>query len=148
MQWVSSRIWTRVTVFISYDDNHYTTGTSKTPRAPPKHHGHLQNTTGTSRWLVGWFYTMSTFCRLSYIKVSRFLFIFCYMALTFRLVIWFNGISNLDSYLIAKSCWYVFFFKKIGFKEHFIRYRAHLFAQSWMVSYVYAYITYIWFVKE
>ena len=30
MQSVSSRIWTRVAVSISYDDNHYTTGTSKT----------------------------------------------------------------------------------------------------------------------
>ena len=29
MQWVSSRIWTRVAVSISYDDNDYTTGTSK-----------------------------------------------------------------------------------------------------------------------
>ena len=28
MQSVPSRIWTRVAVFISYDDNHYTTGTS------------------------------------------------------------------------------------------------------------------------
>ena len=28
MQSASSRIWTRVTVSISYDDNHYTTGTS------------------------------------------------------------------------------------------------------------------------
>ena len=28
MQSVSPRIWTRVTVSISYDDNHYTTGTS------------------------------------------------------------------------------------------------------------------------
>ena len=28
MQLVSSRIWTRVVVSISYDDNHYTTGTS------------------------------------------------------------------------------------------------------------------------
>ena len=28
MQSVSSRIWTRVAVYISYDDNHYTTGTS------------------------------------------------------------------------------------------------------------------------
>ena len=28
MQWVSSRIWTRVAEFISYDDNNYTTGTS------------------------------------------------------------------------------------------------------------------------
>ena len=27
MQSVSSRIWTRVAVFISYDDNDYTTGT-------------------------------------------------------------------------------------------------------------------------
>ena len=27
MQWVSSRIWTRVAVFISYDENNYTTGT-------------------------------------------------------------------------------------------------------------------------
>ena len=27
MQLVSSRIWTRVAVFISYDDNHYTAGT-------------------------------------------------------------------------------------------------------------------------
>ena len=30
MQSVSSRIWTRVAVSISYDDNDYTTGTSKT----------------------------------------------------------------------------------------------------------------------
>ena len=29
MQSVSSRIWTRVVVSISYDDNHYTTSTSK-----------------------------------------------------------------------------------------------------------------------
>ena len=29
MQSFSSRIWTRVAVFISYDDNHYITGTSK-----------------------------------------------------------------------------------------------------------------------
>ena len=29
MQPVSSRIWTRVAVFISYDDNNYTTGTSQ-----------------------------------------------------------------------------------------------------------------------
>ena len=28
MQSVSSRIWTRVAVSISYDDNHYTTGIS------------------------------------------------------------------------------------------------------------------------
>ena len=28
MQSVSSRIWTRVAVSFSYDDNHYTTGTS------------------------------------------------------------------------------------------------------------------------
>ena len=28
MQSVLSRIWTRVAVSISYDDNHYTTGTS------------------------------------------------------------------------------------------------------------------------
>ena len=28
MQSVPSRIWTRVAVFISYDDNNYTTGTS------------------------------------------------------------------------------------------------------------------------
>ena len=31
MQSVSSRIWTRVTVSISYDDDHYTTGTSTPP---------------------------------------------------------------------------------------------------------------------
>ena len=36
MQSVSSRIWTRIAAFISYGDNDYTTGTSKTPRAPPK----------------------------------------------------------------------------------------------------------------
>ena len=28
MRSVSSRIWTRIAVSISYDDNHYTTGTS------------------------------------------------------------------------------------------------------------------------
>ena len=43
MEWVSSRIWTRVAEFVSYEDNNYTTGTSWiTPRAPPElHHGHL-----------------------------------------------------------------------------------------------------------
>ena len=30
MQSASSRIWTRVAVYISYDDNHYTSGTSET----------------------------------------------------------------------------------------------------------------------
>ena len=29
MKWVSSRIWTRVAVVISYDDNNYITGTSQ-----------------------------------------------------------------------------------------------------------------------
>ena len=29
MFYVSSRIWTRVAVSISYDDNHYTTGTTE-----------------------------------------------------------------------------------------------------------------------
>ena len=37
MQSVSSRIWTRVALFISNDDNNYTTGTSTiTPRTPPQ----------------------------------------------------------------------------------------------------------------
>ena len=35
MQSVSSRIWTRVAVSISYDDNHYTTGTSQRGLNPP-----------------------------------------------------------------------------------------------------------------
>ena len=35
MQSAASRIWTRVAVSISYNDNHYTTGTSFL------HHGHL-----------------------------------------------------------------------------------------------------------
>ena len=34
MQLVSSRIWTRVAVSISYDDNHYTTGTSTLKMLP------------------------------------------------------------------------------------------------------------------
>ena len=38
MQSLSSKIWTRIVVSNSYDDNHYTTGTSKTitPQAPPE----------------------------------------------------------------------------------------------------------------
>ena len=36
IQSVWPRIWTRVAVSISYDDNHYTTGTFFTPRAPPR----------------------------------------------------------------------------------------------------------------
>ena len=47
MQSVSSGIWTRVAVSISYDDNHYTTGTTKSkwtmPIAPL-----FPYTTGTS----------------------------------------------------------------------------------------------------
>ena len=34
MQSASSRIWTRVAVSISYDDNHYTTGISENPEIP------------------------------------------------------------------------------------------------------------------
>ena len=33
MQSVSSRIWTRIAVFISYGDNDYTTGTSTLPKS-------------------------------------------------------------------------------------------------------------------
>ena len=36
MQSVSSRIWTRVAVSISYDDNHYTTGTSNDTKQSKK----------------------------------------------------------------------------------------------------------------
>ena len=36
MQSVSSRIWTRVAVSISYDDNDYTTGTSLVVVAPDR----------------------------------------------------------------------------------------------------------------
>ena len=44
MQWVSSRIWTRIAVFISYGDNDYTTGTSTKHHGHlHKHHGHLHN---------------------------------------------------------------------------------------------------------
>ena len=41
MQSVSSKIWTRVAVFISYDDNNYTTGTfiAITPRSTLAHNG-------------------------------------------------------------------------------------------------------------
>ena len=34
MQWASSRIWTRIAVSISNDDNHYTTGTKKVVYIP------------------------------------------------------------------------------------------------------------------
>ena len=45
MQSVSSRIWTRVAVIISYDDNHYTTGTSNCDNGYAKRiqmYGHLR----------------------------------------------------------------------------------------------------------
>ena len=44
MQSVSSRIWTRVAVLISYDENDYTTGTwefSKIPIYPTFCNGHI-----------------------------------------------------------------------------------------------------------
>ena len=46
MQSVSSRIWTRVAVFISYDDNNYTTGTSW------RYIGYLIETSITGNWIV------------------------------------------------------------------------------------------------
>ena len=52
MQSVSSRIWTRVAVSISYDDNDYTTGTSTVQRScytlKPRHCDHL-----TASFMVG-----------------------------------------------------------------------------------------------
>ena len=38
MQSVSSRIWTRVAVFISYDDNDYTTGSGRVDTAVWMHY--------------------------------------------------------------------------------------------------------------
>ena len=38
---VSSGIWTRVAVSISYDDNHYTTGTSINPLGQDMTHGQI-----------------------------------------------------------------------------------------------------------
>ena len=72
MQSVSSRIWIRVAVSISYDDNHYTTGTSK-------HHGHLEVqliTVGqpTYWWtLVYWNATVTNnqYSRLIFSKYTR-----------------------------------------------------------------------------
>ena len=43
MQSVSSRIWTRVAVSISYDDNDYTTGTSCVIKKGTQHDPDLQN---------------------------------------------------------------------------------------------------------
>ena len=49
MQSVSSRIWTRVTVSISYEDNHYTTGTSIKSSVMQKQqlYGHLPSISQT-----------------------------------------------------------------------------------------------------
>ena len=44
MQSFSSRIWTRVVVSISYDDNHYTTGTSNTKKMINKKNKKKNNT--------------------------------------------------------------------------------------------------------
>ena len=41
MQSVSSRIWTRVAVSISFDDNHYTTGTTRIPHTHTYIHIHI-----------------------------------------------------------------------------------------------------------
>ena len=59
MQSVSSRIWTRVVVSISYDDNHYTTGTSLSkPRFSSLWKGSLRSVTlltlSLSLWLQKW----------------------------------------------------------------------------------------------
>ena len=54
MQSVSSRIWTPIAVSISYDDNHYTTGTSKEKKKIYYYLG----------WLVGWFLWYTNLCRL------------------------------------------------------------------------------------
>ena len=44
MQPVSSGIWTRVAVYISYDDNHYTTGTSHTHQVNENYFNQFFNT--------------------------------------------------------------------------------------------------------
>ena len=53
MQSVSSRIWTRVAAFISYDDNHYTTGTRVSHRAKATIRKRYQHST-----TLGWFYRL------------------------------------------------------------------------------------------
>ena len=55
MQSVSSRIWTHVAVSISYDDNHYTTGTS---------------TSGTSKQRTLQITTSTVVSSMSYLELS------------------------------------------------------------------------------
>ena len=57
MQSVSSRIWTRVTVSISYDDNHYTTGTSNqfTDLKSNKFHCYYKTTPAGLVWTEEWY---------------------------------------------------------------------------------------------
>ena len=54
MQSVSSRIWTRVAASISYDDNDYTTGTSR------KSGEHLRTTYGNTGQLFRPYYVSSS----------------------------------------------------------------------------------------
>ena len=54
MQSVSSRIWTRVAVSISYDDNHYTTGTSYISVTHPFLEVGFVDFVLFSLWVVGW----------------------------------------------------------------------------------------------
>ena len=51
MQLVSFRIWTRVTVSISNDDNHYTTGTSKYTTGTSKRN-HVISVVETKKCLI------------------------------------------------------------------------------------------------
>ena len=74
MQSVSSRIWTRVAVSISYDDNDYTTGTSSVVYVRQTFSGSclLRKYSKTNDWIgiLGWFrlftgpYTLWNFTRL------------------------------------------------------------------------------------
>ena len=78
MQSVSSRIWTRMAVFISYGDNDYTTGTSTGVPSVIYSETFLNRTDGELKKLNLWFIFTQLYLIYyktnEYIKDTRFIF--------------------------------------------------------------------------
>ena len=80
MQSVSSRIWTRITVSISYDNNHYTTGTSR-----------IRNIRASG--MTWWWWYFSKYSEEN-IEIE-------FSVLTFWCLLWSTGIFSFFDHLIS-----------------------------------------------
>ena len=98
---VSSRIWTRVTVSVSYDDNHYTLGTTYRPFNNPL------VTVPRAPVTIGIIVTFMFYSCCFFYSLSRSSYLF-FFSHSFSLILWSAGTTKSTILQVLFFCWLLY----------------------------------------